>query len=100
MSLVECVACRRRYATVPAVCRQCGRDAVRPSPVRGETALAEAVTAVRAGIPEEQAPLHLVVAQLAGVAVLARAETAVGIGDRLVVDDAPDGGFVARAEAS
>jgi uncharacterized OB-fold protein len=96
MSLVGCATCGRRFATVPVLCPRCGGDAVEPSPVRAEAAVAEAVTAVRAGIPTGEAPVHLIIAQLADIAVLARAETAMSIGDRLRVDDAPGGGFVAR----
>jgi hypothetical protein len=59
--------------------------------VSDEPASVEALTTVRVG---DGAGVHLVIAQLSDVAVLAPAAGPSAIGDRVTVSDASDGGFV------
>jgi hypothetical protein len=64
--------------------------------VRDEPALAQAATAAWAGVPEP--PAYLAIAQLSDVAVLVTSAEPLTIGQRLRLDDLPDGGFAARAD--
>jgi predicted nucleic acid-binding Zn-ribbon protein len=98
MSLRQCAACGHRFATVPQRCRRCGHRQFRDAPVRDEPALAQASTALWVGVPDP--PAYLTIAQLSDVAVLATSAEPVTIGQRLRLDDRPDGGFTARPERS
>lgn len=94
MSLRQCATCGLRYATVPRRCRNCNQDQFRDTPVRDEPALAQAVTAVWAGVPDP--PAYLAIAQLSDVAVLVTSAGPITVGQRLRLDDLPEGGFIAR----
>jgi hypothetical protein len=98
VSLQQCAACGHRFATVPQRCRFCGQTRFRDSPVRDEPALAQASTTVWVGVPDP--PAYLAIAQLSDVAVLVTSAEPVAIGQRLRLDDRPDGGFAARPDPS
>jgi len=98
MSLRQCAACGRRFATAPCRCPRCGQTRFRAAPVRDEQALAQASTAVWAGVPDP--PAYVAIAQLSDVAVLVTSAVPVTIGQRLRLDDLPDGGFAARPDPS
>ena len=79
-------------------CAACGHRQFRDAPVRDEPALAQASTALWVGVPDP--PAYLTIAQLSDVAVLATSAEPVTIGQRLRLDDLPDGGFAARPDPS
>jgi hypothetical protein len=90
MPLIACANCGRRYATEVITCRCCGHRGFAPSAVAAEPALIEAVTVLHVGVPKET---RLVIAGLSDVAVLARSERSVAVGQPVQVSDAGDGGF-------
>jgi uncharacterized OB-fold protein len=91
MTLLRCRSCARRYATPLRWCRRCGGEEFEPVAL-AEQATVAATTTVH--VPEGSRH-HLVIAELADLAVLARTDRRLDVGARIDVSDAPGGGFVA-----
>jgi uncharacterized OB-fold protein len=91
MTAIQCSSCGRRYATPRYRCGQCWSTAFGPVAI-SEQAIVEATTVVHVSRGSES-PRRLIVAQLSDLAVLAVTSSAVKIGDAVLVEDAPTGGF-------